>query len=270
MRSWWLSTPRFVRNFRHLVMIFIASFVALSGSALAGPDHSAEPNASAIRFSQYAPGSKIQPPLRILSIPQAKANAFSFVADDGVTVLRVDANNSAGTVSLPLTAEVGTLPILTWRWKVDRALEKSHFAQKMKDDHAARVYVFFDVPIESLPLGERTKIRLARAVAGTDVPTAALCYVWDNKLPIGHIGPSPYSARVQKIVLQSGNALRGQWQTETRDVVADFKRAFGHAPPRITGVAVGSDTDQTDEKSTAWFGDVIWRTPPPSSEKGAP
>ena len=118
--------------------------------------------------------------------------------------------------------------------------------------------MFFDVPLASLSFTDRTKIRLARLIAGSDVPTAAICYVWDNKAEIGYSRWSPFTDRVRKIVLQSGGAHAQQWMVETRDVAADFRAAFGIPPPRITGVAVGNDTDQTDEKVTTWFGDVTF------------
>ena len=41
-----------------------------------------------------------------------------------------------------------------------------------------------------------------------------------------------------------------------RDVAADFRAAFGEAPPRITGIAVSADTDNTGERVTALFGDL--------------
>lgn len=135
-------------------------------------------------------------------------------------------------------------------------LSKADMEHKTADDFAARVYVFFDVPLASLSFSERTKIRLARAIAGADVPTAALCYVWDNKHRIDYMLPSPYTSRVQRIVVESGPDKVGQWIAESRDVATDFKKAFGHDAPRITGVAIGNDTDNTDEKVTTWFGDV--------------
>jgi hypothetical protein len=62
------------------------------------------------------------------------------------------------------------------------------------------------------------------------------------------------------VVVRSGAARAGQWVAEARDVEADFRAAFGLAGtqpvPRVTGVAVGSDTDQTGEMVTAWFGDL--------------
>lgn len=208
-------------------------------------------------FSALQPGQTMPPALRFIAIPSVKHNRVSLVADGGGTVLKVESNNSAGSIGVPITAtrENGNTT-LTWRWKVDRALNKANMATKKGDDFAARVYVFFDVPLESLSFMERSKIRMARAVAGADVPTAALCYVWDNTHAVGHSQWSPYTNRVRKIVLQSGKENLNKWMNESRDVAADFKAAFGTDAPAVTGVAVGNDTDNTDEAVTTWFGDI--------------
>ena len=130
---------------------------------------------------------------------------------------------------------------------------------KSGDDFAGRVYVFFDVPLESLSFVERSKILIARTIAGADVPTAAICYVWDNTQAIGHTQWSPYTNRVRKIVLQTGASQLNKWMGESRDVAADFKAAFGVDAPAVTGVAVGNDTDNTNDAVTTWFGDVKFR-----------
>lgn len=207
-------------------------------------------------FSANAPSAALPAQYRTLTPPSIKANQFALVADDGVTVLRVDSNQSAGTVALPFDIAPNSTPVLSWRWKIDRVVERAETDKKSGDDYAARVYVFFDVPLESLSFGQRTKIRLARLLSGSDVPSAALCYVWDNKVAVGARRWSPYTDRVQIIVLQSGNGRANQWVGERPDVAADFRAAFGTAAPRITGVAIGNDTDQTGERASAWFGDV--------------
>lgn len=207
-------------------------------------------------FSSLKPGQALPLPLRFIAIPKVKHNTVALVDDQGTTVLKVDSSNSAGSVALPFSVDAAATAMLTWRWKVSRILDKADMEEKSVDDLSARVYVFFDVPLASLSFAERTKIRLARLVTGVDVPTAALCYVWDNKHRIGFAHASPYTKSVQKFVLQSGPEKVGQWVTEARDVAADFRLAFGFDPPHITGVAIGNDTDNTAEQVTTWFGDV--------------
>ena len=64
------------------------------------------------------------------------------------------------------------------------------------------------------------------------------------------------------IVLESGAEKTGQWVTEERDVAADFRAAYGHEPPAVTGIAIGNDTDQTGETALAWFGDFSFGAKP--------
>ena len=211
-------------------------------------------------FSRLTPGQAMPKDFRVVAYPNVKLNQFSWVADEGKTVLKVDSSNSAGSVAVPVALMGGqSSTMLQWRWKVDRILDKADMNDKQADDHSARLYVFFDVPLESLSLADRTKIKLARSVAGVDVPTAALCYVWDNTHSVGYTAWSPFTKRLRKVVLQSGPSAIGQWRLETRDVAEDFKKAFGFDAPAITGISVGNDTDNTDERVTSWFGDVSFK-----------
>ncbi|MEO8165601.1 MAG: DUF3047 domain-containing protein, partial [Betaproteobacteria bacterium] len=100
------------------------------------------------------------------------------------------------------------------------------------------------------------KVYLARKRYGQDVPTAALCYVWDARAPVGTSVWSPYTDRVRVIVVESGTANLNRWREVQRDLVADFRAAFGEEPPPIAGIAVASDTDNTGESVTAMFGDI--------------
>ena len=83
--------------------------------------------------------------------------------------------------------------------------------------------------------------------------------MWDNRHPIGTSAWNPYSDRVRTVVLRRGQA--GAWHSERRDLAADFRAAFGIEAPPLTGLAAGSDTDQTGETATAWFGDFRLERP---------
>ena len=211
-------------------------------------------------FSKLSPGQAMPKDFRMVAYPNVKPNQFALVLDEGKTVLKVDSSNSAGSMVMPV-ALLGapTTTTLQWRWKVSRILDKADMDDKLADDHSARLYVFFDVPLESLSLADRTKVKLARSIAGVDMPTAALCYVWDNKHRVGYTAWSPFTRQLRKVVLQSGPDAIGQWRLESRDVAADFRQAFGFEAPAVTGVSVGNDTDNTDDRVTSWFGDISFK-----------
>ena len=48
----------------------------------------------------------------------------------------------------------------------------------------------------------------------------------------------------------------GQWVTEQRNVVEDFKKAFGKEPPNIGAIAIMTDTDNTGETAEACYGTI--------------
>lgn len=255
MRSAWrVQPPSRAVVVSAVAMLTLLASLAHSESLPQAAPAAVEPIA---RFSNATPGTTLPAPWRMLLLPKVAPPEFRLVADAEATVLQVRSAAAAGTAAHALEASLAERPMLAWRWKVDRVVSAANLAEKSGDDFAARVYVFFDVPLSALPMGARMKVMLGRAIWGNHLPTAALCYVWDNRHPIGTAAWNPYTDRVRTIVLRS--AAPGAWQAERRDLEADFRAAFGTQwtgpVPRLTGIAVGNDTDQTRESVTAWFGD---------------
>jgi hypothetical protein len=127
--------------------------------------------------------------------------------------------------------------------------------RKSGDDYAARVYLTFAVPAEQLGFATRTKLSLARALYGSQLPDAALNYIWDNRHPVGTLQNNAYTDRARMLVLRSGDGQAGGWVQERRNVLADFRRAFGEIDGTLTGLALASDTDNTSSEAHAGFAD---------------
>ena len=207
-------------------------------------------------FSAAAPGASLPAPWKLTTLPGiGRHTRYSLVRDGDAVVLRADANASMAGVAHPLKLDARTHPVIEWRWKILSLLQKSDIATKAGDDFPARVYVLFDYDIRKLSFSVRARIRLAR-LYGADVPLAALCYVWDGKTPAGTSVWSAYTDRVRMIVVESGSANLGKWVTTRRNVAADFRAAFGEDPPAISGVVLATDTDNTGESATAFYGDI--------------
>ena len=233
--------------------------LALAGSPAKAAD---TPNSTIAPFSTASPGAELPAPWRISTLPNVqRATHYALVADGGTVVLRAQANASMASVTHALKIDPIVLPVITWRWKISNILKKSNIQTKTGDDFPARVYVLFDYDIRKLSILQRAKMYLARSRFGKDVPAAALCYVWDGKAPVGTSVWSPYTDRVRVIVVESGSAYLNRWREVRRDIVADFREAFGEDPPAISGVAVASDTDNTGESVTAFYGDIRLTAP---------
>jgi hypothetical protein len=237
-----------------------AIFLVVACSALAACRVLAQDAIPVAKFSAFPPGKALPPGWREQRLPRARPAEVGLVADEGVTVLRVRSNAAAGGAIHPLpgTGERQATR-LAWRWKVDRVVEGADMTRRDGDDFAARVYVFFAIPVDELPFGERFRIMLARLIYGAELPTAGICYVWDNRHPAGYSAWSPFTKRIRMVVVETGPDRAGQWVEARRDLEADFRAAFGaqwdKPTPPVSGVAAGNDTDQTGESATAWFGD---------------
>jgi hypothetical protein len=102
----------------------------------------------------------------------------------------------------------------------------------------------------------RLKFRAARAVF-PELPYGAMNYIWASATPTGAILDNPFAGDfVKMVVVQSGEGAKGRWIEERRNVYEDYREAFGTEPPRIEGIAIMTDTDNTGASASAWYGDI--------------
>lgn len=181
---------------------------------------------------------------------------YTLTRDQDRTVIRAHSQNAASGLIRHLRVDPVEYPLIRWHWKIERVLEKGDLSTKQGDDYAARIYVAFAFDPEAAGWWERMRHSSASLFADQEVPGTALNYIWANKAPENTIAPNPYAPEAMMIVLQSGNAAAGRWMTETRDIAADYRRAFGRTPPPIIGIGLMTDTDNTGEETTAYYGDI--------------
>jgi DUF3047 family protein len=139
-----------------------------------------------------------------------------------------------------ISVDARKYPKLTWSWRVEHSLKHEDIKSKNGDDFAARVYVLFP----------RTFFWRMRAIN----------YVWAAKMPKGSDAPSPYTGNSVIVAVQSGDEKAGQWVFEERNIYEDYKRIFGEEPPQVGGIAIMTDTDNTRDEATAWYGDITLHT----------
>jgi hypothetical protein len=212
-------------------------------------------------FSQMAVGGPIDGWRPFRPAPKAADTRYSLVSDGGTSVLKAEADNSMSALTHTIRVDTRRYPLLRWRWKIAAPVAGADMTRKEGDDYAARVYVLFDYPRARLPLSTRLGMKLAESLYKQTIPTAALNYVWDNRQPVGSIRANAYTDRARMIVVRSGSAGQDRWHTETRDLRADFRAAFGEEPPDVIGLALATDTDNTGGRAQAWFGDVEFLAP---------
>ena len=77
--------------------------------------------------------------------------------------------------------------------------------------------------------------------------------------PHSTVIPNRFTTRIKMVVAESGRDKLGRWQEQTRDVYADFRRAFGERPGRIVGIGIMTDTDNTGDNVHAYYGDITFQ-----------
>lgn len=195
-------------------------------------------------------------PLIFKKIP--KHTSYEVVKDGGVTVVKAVSEASASGLTKPVVIDPKEYPIVRWRWKVDNVLKGSDVTLKEGDDFPARLYITFAYDPDKVSFGKKLKYKAGQALFG-DIPIAALNYIWDTKATVGTIVENAYTDFAQMVVVESGTQKVGMWIDEERNIYEDYKKAFGEEPPMINGVAIMSDTDNTNEQATAYYGDIVFQ-----------
>ena len=57
-------------------------------------------------------------------------------------------------------------------------------------------------------------------------------------------------------VVDSGWENIGVWRKHSRDLSADYKMAYGENPGDVIGIALLTDTDNTNSETRAIYGDI--------------
>lgn len=207
-------------------------------------------------FSQLQPGAPVTGWSVVRPAGKVPDTVYTLVRDEGQTVLKAEADHSMSIMAHTVRIDLKKTPLLRWRWKIAAPVKGADMTKKSGDDYAGRIYVLFDYPVEKLSFATRAKLKIGEALYGMKIPTAAINYLWDNRQPIGTWQDNTYTDRARMLVVESGSDKAGQWVTETRDVAADFRTAFGEEAPDVVVVALATDTDNTGEQATAWYGDL--------------
>jgi len=201
-------------------------------------------------------------PWRFVGLPyQTKPmTQFHIVVHEGARVLEVRADESYGNLVHDLSGAASDARSLSWRWRVEVDNPAGDPNKRSGDDHVLAVCAMFDLPLSAVPFAERQVLRAARVASGEALPSATLCYTWDERQAQGAVSNSPFTRRVRYLVLRGSQEPLQQWRQEQRDLRADFLRLFGGEAgtvPPLMAISVLADADNTKGHSLALLGDMV-------------
>ncbi len=234
-------------------LALVAAAATFTGSAEAEDSLMVGAFSSAPEGPEPPPGWK---PLTFKKVPTP--TVYAVVRDGDTTVVRADSRASASGLTRDVSIDLQEYPIVAWRWKIANVIAKGDVTQKAGDDYAARLYITFAYDPDKVGFSKKAKYKAARLLFG-DLPIGAINYIWDRRTPQGTIVPNAYTDFVNMIVVESGEADVGRWLDEERNLYQDYRRAFGEEPPLVNGVAIRTDTDNTGETATAFYGDIVFK-----------
>lgn len=195
----------------------------------------------------------------VLTLPSRDDTNYSLHTQDSVTSIKAESSNSASGLVYKVDIDPAEFPIVEWSWRVEDLVEGGNYKKKNGDDYAARIYVSFDYDKQNLGLGDRIKYETLRTFTRFPIPLRAINYIWATNAETGTIAPNAYSNWVYMVVTESGEERIGEWRTHSQNIFEDYKAAFGEDPPRINGIAIMTDTDNTKSNATAFYGDIVFR-----------
>jgi len=212
------------------------------------------------KFSAATVGDALPPGWKPLTFKKIeKHTTYTLVKDDDTVVIKAVTEASASGLTREIKINPKEYPVVQWRWNVSDILKKGDVHRKEGDDYPARIYITFEYDPRKLSFFEKAKYETIRLLYGQYPPVGAINYIWESKAPVGTMVPNPFTDRVMMFVVETGPSKLNQWVNEERNIFEDYKKAFGQEPPMISGIAIMTDTDNTGESATAYYGDIVFR-----------
>lgn len=165
------------------------------------------------------------------------AKVYSVAVEGENKFLHASANSISVTIGYDTQWNLIDYPKLSWRWRPVIIPVGTNEREKSGNDNVLGVYVVFG----GLPVPKTIK------------------YIWSETLPVGTKLNSPFSSKTKMLVVRSGKESIGEWHSEERNVLDDYRALFGEpsAKPTAKGIAVLTDSDNTGGRAVGDYDDFI-------------
>lgn len=169
---------------------------------------------------------------------------LALVPDGGTQALKLRSNSSSFSLNKELEIDLTQTPYLEWQWKVTELPKGGDFRKSATDDQAAQLYVV-------LYWGVFKK--------------QVIAYIWDSTAPVGtteKISPTIPFMTVHAVVVRSGEREMGNWVTETRNVVEDYKKLFGSKVKEVQAIRIQINSQHTKSEAESYWRSVRFKAQP--------
>jgi len=163
---------------------------------------------------------------------------YTLVTIDGKQALMATSAATASGLYTFVEIDLEKTPYLNWSWRVENTLQGLDESTKAGDDYPARIYVIFQ-NMDFL-LSSRT-----------------LTYVWSSSQPINASWRSAYARDSVMIAVQSKATNVGRWARHKQNIREDYRQHFGQDVRFADGIALMTDTDDSKQSATAYYGNIF-------------
>jgi hypothetical protein len=234
----------------------VLAMVALMGCSHMPPSGVVHPQSIEPGVQVWQSADKAQ--WREVRFPGKNATTYTPVSLDGQAWLRADAQSSASMLRQKIDPSLGPFSRIRFSLVVEQPLMNADVARQDREDSPARVILAFDGDRSEFSARESALSEISHLMTGEPMPYATLMYVWCPKREVGSVVHNPRIDRIRKVVV----AGPGGGQTHHlihRDIRADYEKAFGRPPGRLIGIAIMTDSDNTQGRARALYGPIeMW------------
>ena len=168
-----------------------------------------------------------------------KATIYSIGSNERGNFLKAVADNAASGLGKEIKIDLNKTPFINITWKVEKDLSGIKEDTKKGHDFAARVFA-------------------VKKTGATPLSNRAINYVFSSNSDIGFNRPSPYTKKSIDFVLSTTKENLNEWVTVKANVKDDFKKFHNLDVNELDGLAIMSDTDNSEMKSIAYFQNIYF------------
>ena len=153
--------------------------------------------------------------------------------------IRSEAEYAASGLGKEIELNLSKTPFLNITWKIEKDLSGINENTKKGHDYAARVFVI-------------------KKTGATPLSNRAMNYVYSSNNEINSNQPSPYTRKSIDYGLSTTKENLNEWVTVKVNVKEHFKKFHGLEVNDIEGVAIMTDTDNSEKTAIAYYQNIYF------------
>ena len=164
---------------------------------------------------------------------------YSLGMNENGSFLRAEAKGTASGLGKKIKIDLNKTPFINITWKIEKDLKGIDEKSKKGHDFAARVFV-------------------VKKTGLTALSNKVVNYVFSSNNSTNEFWRSPYTKISIDYVLSTTKDNLNEWVTVKANVKEHFKKLHDLNVEELTGIAIMTDTDQTDIKAISYYQNIYF------------